>query len=133
MAVNEGCSKVWYATKYSKNSASENSMSVCASTVCFSSRQLYRIEEDTESIERLTEAVRRGIESARATAGKKATADVDIDLTVGPEIEEIHQLYTENGPEAVTENELHLLYQSDYITTSEYIEAIEEKIEKNNA
>jgi hypothetical protein len=86
--------------------------------------QMYQIDSGTVAAKGLAETVRKGIESAHATAGEHATANVNIEVSVGPDIDELSSRFEEQGPNGVTEEEAYLLYQHDQITRDEYIDVL---------
>lgn len=91
--------------------------------------QLYQLDSSGVATDMLEETVRRGIESAHATAGEYATASVNIDVTTGPNLDELENRFSQEGVAAVTEDQAFLLYRAGRISGSEYIDVIEAKNE----
>lgn len=88
--------------------------------------QLYLIDQDAVEFasDQLAETVRKGVESAHATDGQVATAEVDIDVTLGTEIDELLEQYESQGPEAITEEEGWILRQHDLIDAEQFAEVV---------
>ena len=84
--------------------------------------QLYQMEHSDATVHEFEELVRKGIETAHLTEGREATATVDISVDIGDSVGELLSRYENEGPESLTEQEAHLLYEYDEITQEEYIE-----------